>query len=204
MKIVELILDESGELGVEALSAVEYPAIESNFITLSADQKLLKDYKVELKAVNEEKRILMGPALIPNKLIYRNDEQGEYYIYFSKETVKKASQLFLKAGNQNNATVEHERIVEGMHVVESWIKEDAEKDKSAIYGLTDPVGTWMVSMKAENDEVWELAKQGKVKGFSVEAFFADKYQTKEPILNKQPDEDLQAMLDFIKEILQDE
>lgn len=176
MKIIELIVDESGELGIEALSAVEYPAIESNFITLSENEKLLKDYKVELKTVDSEKRLLMGPALIPNKLIYRQDDQ-EYYIYFSKETVRKASQMFLKAGNQSNATVEHERAVDGMTVVESWIKEDMEKDKSALYGMTDPVGTWMVAMKADNDEVWNLAKEGKVKGFSIEAYFADKFET---------------------------
>lgn len=201
MKIIELIVDETDlQMGVQALSVVEYPAIESNFIALSKDEKLLKDYKIELKAVNEEKRILMGPALIPNKLIYRADESGEYYIYFSKDTVKKASQLFLKAGNQNNATEEHEKVVQGMTVVESWIKEDMNHDKSAKYGLQDPVGTWMVSMKADNEEVWQKAKEGKIKGFSVEAYFADKYQSPQ---EKGVEDDLSNMLDKIKDILKD-
>lgn len=194
MKIIELIVDGAEQLGVEALSAVEYPAIESNFITLSANQKLIKDYKVELKTIDAEKRILMGPALIPNKLIYRNDDAGEYYIYFSKETVRKAAEMYLKAGNQSNATVEHERKVDGMTVVETWIKEDMEKDKSALYGLTDPVGTWMVAVKADNDEVWQMAKEGKVKGFSIEAYFADKFEAPK-------ENDLLAQ---IKKILEDE
>ena len=191
MKIIELIINEAEDLmGVEAMSVVEHPAIESNFITLNK-QKLHK-YDVKL-AVDEEKRLLMGPALIPNKLIYRNDNiNGEYYIYFSKDTVKKASQLFLKAGNQGKATQEHERDVEGLTVVESWLKEDMEHDKSALHGLTDPIGTWMISQKVENDEVWADAKSGKVNGFSIEAYFADKYEA--------PQE--QGLLEQIKKILE--
>jgi len=192
MKIIELIINETEDLmGVEAMSVVEHPAIESNFITLNK-QKLQK-YDVKL-AVDEERRLLMGPALIPNKLIYRNDEMnGEYYIYFSTDTVKKASQLFLQAGNQGKATQEHERDIEGLTVVESWLKEDMVHDKSAIHGLEDPLGTWMICQKVDNDEVWEDAKSGKVKGFSIEAYFADRYE--------QPNE--QGLLEQIKKILDD-
>ena len=176
MKIIELIISETEDLmGVEAMSVVEHPAIESNFITLNK-QKLHK-YETKL-AVDEERRLLMGPALIPNKLIYRNDDiNGEYYIYFSTDTVKKASQMFLKAGNQGNATQEHEKDVEGLTVVESWLKEDLVHDKSAMHGLEDPIGTWMICQKVENEQVWEDAKSGKVKGFSIEAYFADRYET---------------------------
>ena len=192
MKIVELIINEMEDLmGVEAMSVVEHPAIESNFITLKK-QKLHK-YDVKL-ALDEEKRLLMGPALIPNKLIYRHDDiNGEYYIYFSKDTVKKASQMFLKAGNQSRATQEHEREVDGLTVVESWIKEDMTHDKSALHGLNDPIGTWMICQKVDNDEVWQDAKDGKVKGFSIEAYFADRYET--------PQE--QGLIEQIKKILDD-
>ena len=173
MKIIELIINELEDImGVEAMSVVEHPAIESNFLALS------KVAKVELKTIDAEKRLLLGAALIPNKPIYRNDDiNGEYYIYFSKKTVSQASQLFLKQGNQKNATIEHERVIDGMTVVESWLKEDETHDKSVKYGIDAPIGTWFISMKVDNDEVWEQVKLGKIKGFSIEAYFADKYQT---------------------------
>jgi len=169
MRIVELILDENHiEGGVNAISIVEQPAIESNFIAMS------KDVEVKLAEVDNEKRILMGAALIPNKQIYRKDED-EYYVYFSKDTIRKASQLFLKSGSQSKSTLEHQMKLEGLTVVESWLVDDTEKDKSAFYGLSVPVGTWMVSIKVDNDDVWtNFVKTGKVKGFSIEGYFADK------------------------------
>lgn len=169
MKIVELILDEQQlASGIDAISIVESPAIESNFIALNS-------HKVEFKAVDADKQILLGPALIPNKPIYRNQDGEEFYVYFSKATIEKASQLYLKRGNQSKATLEHQISLAGLTLVESWIKVDMEKDKSAAYGLNDPIGTWYVSMKVDNAEIWnEFVKTGKVKGFSIEGFFADK------------------------------
>jgi len=195
MKIIELIINELEDImGVEAMSVVEHPAIESNFLALS------KEVKVELKTIDAEKRLLMGAALIPNKPIYRNDDiNGEYYIYFSKKTVSQASQLFLKQGNQKNATIEHERAIDGMTVVESWLKEDDTHDKSVKYGLEAPVGTWFISMKVDNDEVWEQVKLGKVKGFSIEAYFADKFQTPKD----QGLKDELSIIEEIKKILED-
>ena len=169
MKIVELVLDEMQLAnGIDAISIVESPAIESNFIALNSQ-------KVEFKAVDEDKRILLGPALIPNKPIYRNQDNEEFYVYFSKATIEKASQLYLKRGNQAKATLEHQISLAGLTLVESWIKVDMEKDKSAAYGLNDPIGTWYVSMKVDNEEIWtEFVKTGAVKGFSIEGYFADK------------------------------
>jgi hypothetical protein len=169
MKIIELILDEDSKVsGIDAISIVEAPAIESNFIALS-------NHQVKFATVDTEKRILMGPALIPNRPIYRNQDGEEFYVYFSKSTIEKAMQLYLKKGNQGNATLEHDGKIQGLTLVESWIKVDAEKDKSAAFGMNDPVGTWYVSMKVDNDEIWnEYVKSGKVKGFSIEGFFADK------------------------------
>jgi hypothetical protein len=172
MRIIELILDEDSKMsGIDAISIVESPAIESNFIALNS-------HKVEFKSLDAEKRILFGPALIPNKPIYRNQDGEEFYVYFSKATIEKASQLYLKKGNQSNATLEHDGKINGLTLVESWIKIDAEKDKSVAFGMNDPVGTWYVSMKVDNDEIWnEFVKTGKVKGFSIEGFFADKSTT---------------------------
>jgi hypothetical protein len=168
-RIIELIIDEENEFsGIEAISVVENPAIEEDFIAL-------KEHKeVKLAEVDKEKRILMGAALIPNKKIYRKGDEEDYYIFFSEDTVRKASELFLMKGNQNNSTLEHNVELEGMSVVESWIIEDEKKDKSRKYDFDLPVGTWMVSVKVNNDDVWNQVKAGEVKGFSIEGYFADK------------------------------
>ena len=172
MKIVELLIDEEQLLsGIEAISIVDQPAIEENFIALS------KQHEIKLAQVDEEKRILMGAALVPDKNIYRRDGEEEYYIYFSKDTVRKASQLFLMRGNQNKSTLEHQAELHGLSVVESWIIEDEVHDKSRKYDMDLPVGTWMVSMKVNNDDVWEnYVKTGLVKGFSIEGYFKDKLE----------------------------
>jgi hypothetical protein len=171
MKIVELILDEAQEMmGIEAISIVENPAIEENFLALKSEE-------IKLAEVNKEKRILMGALLVPNKPIFRRNGEDEYYIYFSRDTVAKASQLYLKNGNQNNSTLEHKHDINGLTLVESWIVEDEKYDKSRKYGLDVPIGTWMGAVKVNNDEIWnEYVKTGKVKGFSIEGYFADKLQ----------------------------
>ena len=169
MEVYELFIDEEREnSGVMAISIVENPAIEENFVALKAQKEL------QLAEVDREKRILMGPALIPNKHIYRRDGEYEYQIFFSEETVRKASEVFLSRGHQNNTTLEHDYELTGLSVVESWIIEDKQKDKSSLYGFDLPEGTWMISHKVNNDEVWEeFVKEGKVKGFSIEGYFAD-------------------------------
>ena len=173
MRIVELIIDENDEAsGIDAISLVETPAIESNFIALNKHELLLKE-------IDSEKRILMGPALIPDKSIYRRNDNGdEYYIYFSKDTVRKASELFFKKSNHQNATYEHERKIDNMTIVESWIVEDPAKDKTALYGMDVPAGTWMVSMKVDDEKIYNDAKEGTIKGFSIEGYFADRYDLK--------------------------
>jgi hypothetical protein len=117
--------------------------------------------------------------LVPDKPIYRRDEnEGEYYIYFSKDTIRKAMELFFVNGNQSNATFEHMESITGLTMVESWIVEDTDKDKSKLYELNVPVGTWMGTIKVNNDKIWnDFIKTGKVKGFSIEGYFADKAKT---------------------------
>ena len=190
VEIIELLIDETKlEAGINAVSVVESPAIEENFIAL-------KKHEVELKEVDAEKRILMGAALVPNKQIYRRNKDKEFYIYFSEDTVRKASELFLMRSNQNNATYEHERkMLDGMTVVESWIIEDEKTDKSRLYNFNLPKGTWMISMKVNNDDVWQKVKDGEVKGFSIEGHFVDKYE----MSLQQNEED--EIIAFLKEIL---
>lgn len=187
MNIIELVLDEeNNEIGIEAISVVENPAIEEDFIALNSDI-------VELKEADKERKILLGALLIPNKPIYRRSGDDEYYVFFSKDTVLKASQMYLQKGNQSKATLEHEYDINGLTLVESWIVEDEVHDKSRKYGMNVPVGTWMGSVKVNNDEVWNnFVKTGKVKGFSIEGYFADKMERpKEPIADLQ--EELKAI-----------
>ncbi len=189
MNIIELILDEeNNEIGIEAISVVENPAIEEDFIALNSNI-------IELAEADKEKKLLVGALLIPNKPIYRRSGDEEYYIYFSKDTVVKASQMYLMNGNQSKATLEHDHEINGLTLVESWIVEDEVHDKSRKFGMNVPVGTWMGSVKVNNDEVWnDFVKTGKVKGFSIEGYFADRMERpKEPIA------DLQEELSAIEE-----
>jgi len=191
MELIELIIDERDPMhGIEAVSVVEYPAIEENFIALAK-------HEVQLKEIDQEKRILMGPALTPNKKIYRKNEKTkrEWEIYFSEQTVRKAAELFLMRSNQNNATLEHSKELDGMSVVESWIIEDDVHDKSVKYGFSLPKGTWMISMKVNNDDIWKRVKAGEVKGFSIEGYFADKYEM------SLQDREKEELIAYLKEIL---
>ena len=200
MRIVELILDEDQEeSGIEAISIVESPAIESDFVAL-------KNEEVKLAEISKEKRILLGALLIPNKPIYRNGSDGDYYIFFSKDTISKASQMYLRNGYQNNSTLEHSKDLKGLTLVESWIVEDEVQDKSRKYGLNVPVGTWMGAVKVNNEEIWnEYVRTNKVKGFSIEGYFADKMEApKEKVKEDMSSEsDKQTLLKII-EILTNE
>jgi hypothetical protein len=198
MDIIELFIDEEDQVsGIEAVSIVENPAIEEDFIAL-------KNQEFKLAEVNKEKRILMGAALIPNKPIYRKNEDNEYYIYFSRDTVRKASELFFIRGNYNKSTLEHNLPLQGLVAVESWIVEDTEQDKSRKYGMDVPLGTWMLSMKVLNDDVWnDYVKTGKVKGFSIEGYFADKLERpNEPNkLEQIQEEEAEFLLGQVKAII---
>ena len=199
MKIIELILDEEqDEIGVDAISIVESPAIESDFVAL-------KNEEIKLAEVDKDKRILMGALLIPNKPIYRNSEEGEYYIYFSKETIVKASQMFLQNGNQSNSTLEHNKVLDGLTLVESWIVE-SEQDKSRHYGLNVPVGTWMGSVKVNNSKIWkDYVKTNKVKGFSIEGYFADKMEQTKKLAKEDMEENISnEIINEIRNILNEE
>ena len=177
MKLYELVLNDETLQGVDCISVVGSPAMESTFVALS-DEK-----KITFAKVDNEKQILMGVAMIPDKKIYRFDEQTqeEYYVYFSKDTVRKVSELYLKKANQFNANLEHDPDQKiNATVVESWIVEDSEKDKSALFGLDAPVGSWVVSMKIDDKAQWETAKETGT-GFSIEGVFSEVVNLKSQI-----------------------
>jgi len=164
LETIELFIDDEDQSGIEAISLVEFPAIEENFVALSK-------HKIELKTMDEEKRLVVGLALVPDKKIYRNNGGFEYNITFSKDTVRKAAEKYLKSLKIHNATIEHEMEVDGVYLTESWIVEDVQKDKTALYDLNAPEGAWAVAMRIENDDVWEDVKAGKYLGFSIEGIF---------------------------------
>ena len=173
-KIVELIIaSDSKELTIDAISLVNSPAIEQDFVYFNKEKNNLT-----LAKVDEEQRMVVSPALIPNKQIYRYDANtdSEYYVYFSPATVRKASELYLKHNNHHKATYEHQDRVSGVLTVESWIIEDSKKDKSTLYGYSLPKGTWMVKMKVENDELWQKIKYGELRGLSIEGYFTNKFE----------------------------
>ncbi|QDP47769.1 MAG: putative peptidase [Prokaryotic dsDNA virus sp.] len=195
-KIVELVIDEDNNeaLTIDAISLVHSPAIEENFVYFGKDKNNLTFAKVD-----EEKRMLVSPALIPNKQIFRYDPNTdqEYYVYFSPETVRKAAELYLKHNNHHKATYEHQDRVAGVLTVESWVKE-GDMDKSKLYGFDLPNGTWFVKMKITNDELWDRIKAGEIKGLSIEGYFVDKMQK---MSEQEPtdEEILSALNDIIQE-----
>jgi len=173
-KIVELVIaDDSQELAIDAISLVTSPAIEQDFVFFGKEKNNLTFAKVD-----EEKRMLVSPALIPNKQIFRHDPNtdSDYYVYFSPDTVRKASELYLKHNNHHKATYQHQDRVSGILTVESWIIEDTKLDKSTLYGYSLPVGTWMVKLSISNDEIWSKIKAGELKGLSIEGYFTNKFE----------------------------
>tara|TARA_R110002020_G_scaffold103317_3_gene241987 strand:+ start:11241 stop:12191 length:951 start_codon:yes stop_codon:yes gene_type:complete len=194
-KIVELVIaDDSQELAIDAISLVNSPAIEQDFVFFGKEKNNLTFAKVD-----EEKRMLVSPALIPNKQIFRYDPNtdSDYYVYFSPETVRRASELYLKHNNHHKATHEHSERVSGVLTVESWIKE-GDSDKSKLYGFDLPNGTWFVKMKIENDDLWQKIKSGELKGLSIEGYFTNKF---EAMQKQEPtnEEILSALNEIIQE-----
>ena len=148
---------------VYCISLVQEPAIESNFIYLS------KEKPVQICLETNEKHIVMGAVLIPDKPIYRNQDNEEFYIQFSKETIEKLAHDYLANDRVYSFTKEHGDVADGIYVVETWLK-TSENDKSKDYDLDVPVGSWLMAAKVENEEIWQKIKAGEMNGFSIEAF----------------------------------
>jgi len=172
MKIIELVIDEtSPDDGVELISMVKEPAIGSYWVALSESIRQQK-----FTQTNPEKRVVMGPAMIPDLPIMRRDPDGtEYHVYFSRDTIRRCMEMYFKQARHLKSNYEHSDEVRGVAVVESWIVDDPAMDKSKLYNVEVPRGTWMVAMKIDNDTIWEdFVKTGDVRGFSIEGQFRDK------------------------------
>ena len=169
MRLYELQIEDN-EDEVFAISLVENPAIQSDFMYFHNEKEMMK-----FAAVDNEKRMLIGPILIPDKKIIRVEADGSpYEVFFTKDTVAKLAQNYLMKKYTDKATLEHDAKVKGVHLVESWVK-DGQFDKSNNYGLNLPKGTWVGMFKITDDKIWkDYVKTGKVKGFSIEGLFSHK------------------------------
>tara|TARA_R100001460_G_scaffold83298_2_gene124174 strand:+ start:291 stop:1487 length:1197 start_codon:yes stop_codon:yes gene_type:complete len=199
MELFELKIDDELFDEVFAISLVSEPAIESNFVFFDKE-------KVQFKKIDNEKRIVAGPVLIPNKKILRVDGQGKpYEVFFSEETVEKLAQNYLKRRYNNSATVEHDEKVNGVSLVESWIK-TTKLDKSNGLGLNLPVGSWVGLFKIDNDEIWnEYVKSGSVKGFSIEGIFThDLVKASKQELLEIEEEEAQYLLNKIRAMIKED
>jgi len=163
IKTYEATFKEESD-GVFAISLVNDPATTEHFIALS------KQKHIKLTDVDKEQRIVMGLVLQPDQLIYRNQGGEEFNIVFRSDTIKELSHNFFKSGFQLNSKLEHDEPLKGVTFVESWIVENSKIDKSANFGFSYPKGSWIATMKIDNDEIWnDYVKTGEVKGFSVDA-----------------------------------
>jgi hypothetical protein len=192
MKDIEITLREDDD-EVFAISLVEKPAIQSDWVTLSENT-------IKLKVIDEEKRIILGAVLIPDKKIYRKVEDKEFNIFFKDHTIEKISQNWMKRMNSNNVTLEHEQFITGVTPVESWIVTDYSKDKASLFNLDVPNGTWVVAMKVDDEDRWKEAKEGKIKGFSIEGRFLDYYEASQGKVKASEDENI---IEQLKQILKD-
>jgi hypothetical protein len=160
----KLMYDSWG--GLSALSWAE-----SKINSFEKNEMSLQKFAID----SEEKRIVIGPAMIPDLKIFRKDKEGNpYHVYFSAETIKMIAEKYMRNKYIDNNDENHDgTAVKDVYVIESWIKEDTQ-DKSNKYGYGDlPVGTWFVSMKVKNEDVWKKVKAGELNGFSVSGYFEE-------------------------------
>jgi hypothetical protein len=166
-RIVKCVIDENGKLGLTAMGLVDMPAIEENWVALSST-------KIKLASVDNERRMLYGAALIPEKLILRIDKNNEeYYMTFDKAIIETLAHDFYKKNLHHTTNLQHAYPVTGVTIVESWLKE-GDSDKSLALGLSDlPNGTWFIGAKVDDDNVWNEVKSGNIRGFSIEGMFVE-------------------------------
>ena len=196
-ELFELILQDE-EDGIFANSLVAAGAIERDFVYFSNE--------VLFAEVSDEKRLVAGPMLIPNKKILRLTEDGErYYVYFSEQTIENVARKFMKNGFGGEVTLEHGQKTDGVYLTELWLVEQPLKDKSNLYGFTLPKGTLFAVYKVENDAVWEKVKDGTFNGYSIEGLFehrkSDIKLSLEKEINELTDEEAELFLGQIKAII---
>lgn len=172
---------------VYAISLVECPAIESNFICLSEEKP------IQVCLEQDEKHMVFGAVLIPDKPIYRYNQEEEYYLRFPKETIEVLAHEYLQNDNIYSFTQQHKENADGVSIIESWVK-TSNNDKSVDLGIDAPIGTWFVGAKIDNEEIWQGIKDGSMRGFSVESFL----NFDEIMMNKQENKMTEEKLETIE------
>lgn len=184
-----------------AISLVESPAIEETLVALEEQ----KPIKVQL--ADEEKYMVYSAVLVPEKPIYRRNEDGdEFYIEFTKESIEKMAQEYLMNYRQNEITLDHATMANDITLVESWIKTDMYKDKSVAIGLSEdlPIGTWIAGLKVNQIDAWNRIKNGELRGFSVESMISlEEFSKQEQNTNNMNIETNDMFWDKLKNILKD-
>ncbi len=174
---MDIVSDENSDLEVDYVALVDKPAIEKNFLAFNEHEQKMAF------AIQDDEQIITGALMLADKPIYRNDENGEYYVVFTKDTIKKIAQKFFTKGYQSNVNLMHDsgQRLDGLTMFESWIT-DEKRGIQAMKGFEDvPEGSWFGSFKVNNPDVWQMVKEGKVKGFSVEGLFQMKPSEKQDI-----------------------
>ena len=194
MKEIELIINDENIDGVYGMGFVEYPAIEEDFIYFKNEKENYTFGKLD-----EEQGIIVSPALIPDKKIYRFDPytNEEYYVYFTKETIRKLAEGFLLNNKQNNVTEQHENPINGIKLIFSWIVENEHDPIITKYGYNVPVGTWVVSYKIENEDVKKKIKEGQINGISIEGWLSNKLDNS---LVDKDKELVEKIIDIVKNV----
>jgi|TARA_R100000084_G_scaffold109068_2_gene73816 hypothetical protein len=163
LPVIYLTINDDEETGLDAISLVDSPAIEREFLAFNKQHKF---------SLNEEKRIVSGAAMVADYPIYRKDEEGrEYYVVFDAESIRKIAYRFMKEGKTNATNLDHETPVDGVFMFESFLIDETKPTPKGFDKLTN--GSWFVSYKVDNDEVWKQVKDGTFKGFSVEGVFSE-------------------------------
>ena len=195
--LIELFIDDKDQdNALDMISFVSAPAIEKDFMHFKEQKE-----KFQFKS-DEEKRIVTGAAMIPNQEIIRMDAENKpYFVYFTEETIEKAQEVFAKYGKTKSTNFEHKTGMRDVTVVESWIVTDPTNDKSNALGFKDiPKGSWMVSYKVDNDDLWAKVKAGEVKGFSIEGVFSKNIiEMSKEVKNDSDDSDF-SFDDFFSEV----
>ena len=168
--------DEEAIQEVNAVALVDIPAIGQPFFSFNKHQivepeQIDKEKKFSFSVVNDDERVVIGPAMIPDLPIYRADETGEYYVFFDKKTIETIALKFYAKGFQQNANEMHSKFIDGITFFQSWIADESKGIPKMKQFEDLPDGTWFLGAKIENDETWAKVKDGTFKGFSVEGMF---------------------------------
>ncbi len=165
LPLYEIFIDEEKDSFVDAVALVDSPAIESNFLAFSTQQENLTF------SMDDEKKELLGAAMIPDMQIFRKDSKGQgYNVFFSKNTIRNIAQVFFKKGLQSNINLSHTNIPANSYIFQSYITDES-KGMASPKGLELPDGSWVIGIKVNDESIWQEIRAGKMKGFSVEGLF---------------------------------